>query len=407
MVDLNVQQTSQAQQLHQELLKLETQDTQASRIPVARRITWELLEKYTLAMGCREEIYEDLDWVQCTGFFQPVPALYSYIVDPTMAQAWKAYSRDEYGCRFRLPMEREAHVADEALLLTYCPRHLLTHVDGGGSLLGEPPNVLSTVWVQTIPRQAKTTLATALELICGKQTQDKFEDPVYKGISVFCLVTAAGLSEFHPIPSDADYLVLPMVPAAGEAELRIGHENACSDSNRLVVRRLLSVEYPTEGVSRTFTLLPPCHCLTPTDKPSARELTHEPSLWYNILYAYNTPQGYRQPVMNRVATSQDKIVAGRVLYTYTSLTVQAPWPSEDPPDLGAGTDPMEQRSHPLRLWQHQDADFAPGVETNPGNPGSATDGSVLVRGGANTDMSILPGDGCRDAILRLWWGVPF
>ena len=230
---MNVQQTSQAQQLRQELLKLETQDTQASRILVARRITREQLEKYPLAMGCREEISEDLDWEQCMGFFQPVPALHSYIVDLTVAQAWKAYSRDEYGCGFRLPMGREAHVADEALLLTYSPRHLLTHIDGGGSLLREPPNVLSAVWVHTIPGQAKTTLATALELICGKQTQDKFEDPAYKGISVFCSVTAAGFSEFHPIPSDADYLVLPMVPAAGEAELRIGHENACSDSYRL------------------------------------------------------------------------------------------------------------------------------------------------------------------------------
>ena len=432
---MNIQQTSQAQELRQELLKQETQDPRASQILVARSIMWELLEKYPLAMGCREEISEHLDWEQCTGFFQPIPALHLYIIDPTVAQAWKAYSGDEYGCGFCLPVEWEAHVADEALLLTYGPRHLLTQVDRGGSLLGEPPNILSAVWVHTIPGQAKTTLATALELICSKQMQDKFEGLAYKGISVFCSVTAAGFSKFHPIPLDADYLVLPMVPAAREAELCIAHENACSDSDRLLVRRLLSMEYLTEGVPRNFTLLPPCHSLIPTDKPSARELTRQPNLWYNILYAYTTPQGYCQPVMNCVATSQDEIVAGGVLYTYTSLTVPAPWPSEQPPNLGAGTDAVEaKKPSPLapaksesrssrtrktrvdsdgeaeeggdmndeicRLAmdaatnsQRQDEDFAPGVETNPCNPGSSTGAGVLACTGANTNLSVIPGDG--------------
>ena len=439
MVDMDLHKTSQAQQLRQELLKQETQDPRASQIPVACRITWDLLEKYPLSMGCREEISEHLDREQCSGFFQPVPALHSYIVDPTVSQAWKDYTGDEYGCGFCIPVERETHVADEALLLTFGPRYMLTHVDGGGSLLGEPPNVLSAVWVHTNPGQAKTTLATALELICGKQMQDKFEDPAYKGISVFCSVTAAGVSEFHPIPPDADYLVLPMVPAEGEAELRIAHENTCSDSERLLVRRLLSVVYPTEGVSRTFTLLPPCHSLTPTDKPSIRELAHKPNLWYNVLYSYTTPQGYRQPVMNHVATSQDEIVAGGQLYTYTSQTVPAPWPGVQPPILGSGTDAVEakkplppapaksdsksSRARKTRAEfysedsddeaeeegdmneeirhlatdaatnsQCQDAVFAPRVDTNPGNPGSSTGASVLARAGANTNLSVITGD---------------
>ena len=110
---MNIEQSSQTQQLRQELLKQEKQDPWASRIPVARRITWDLLERLSLSMGSREEISEDLDWEQCTGLFLPVPALHSYIIDPTVALAWKDYTGDEYGCGFRIPMEREPHVADE------------------------------------------------------------------------------------------------------------------------------------------------------------------------------------------------------------------------------------------------------------------------------------------------------
>ena len=192
--------------------------------------------------------------------------------------------------------------------------------------------------MHTIPGQAKTTLATALELICGKQMQDKFEDPAYKGISIFCSVTAAGLSEFHPIPSEADYLVLPIVPAAGEVGLRIAHENACSDSDKLVVGHLPSVEYPMDGVSRTFTLLLLCHSLTPMDRLSAREFVRQPNLWYNLLYTCTRPQGFHQPAMNRVGMSQDEIVASKILYTYNSQTVPA---RVEPPNLGAGTGAME------------------------------------------------------------------
>ena len=332
-------------------------------------------------------------------------------------------------------MERESHVADEALLLSFGPRNLLTHIDGGGSLLGEPPNVLSAVWVHTIPGQAKTTLATALELLGNQQTQDKFNDPTYKGISVFCSVTSADLSEFYPMPPKADYLVLPIVPAAGETELRIGHENACSDSHRLVVHRLPSVEYPTGGVSRTFTLLPPCHSLTPTDTPSVRELVRQPSLWYNILYTCTTPQGHRQPAMNRVDTSQDEIVAGGILYT--SQTIPAPWPRVEPPNLGADTGIVEAKdsssvdpkhkspraqktrckffsdesedeaeegddtndeihhlaSQAASSSQRQEADFIPGTELNPNTPGSATGGGILARAGMNTNLSVITGEG--------------
>ena len=299
-------------------------------------------------------------------------------------------------------------------------------------MLREPSNVLSAVWVHTIPGQAKTTLATTLELICGKQMQDKFEDPAYKGISVFCSITTAGLSEFHPIPLEADYLVLPMVLAAGEIKLRIAHENACSDSDKLVVRRLPCMEYPMDGVSQTFTLLPPCRSLTPMDRPSARELVHQPSLWYNLLYTCTT-QGYRQPAMNHVGTSQDEIVAGRILYMYTSQTIQAPWPRVEPPNLCAGTGAVEAKEsspavqvEPQRksscasktraefflAWggdtndeichlaseaasssQRQEADFIPGVESNPGNPSSTTGGGILVRAGANTNLSVITGKG--------------
>ena len=132
MVDMNIEQTSQAQQLRQELLRQEKQDPRASWIPVARHIMWELLERFPLSMGSRKEISKDLDWEQCTGLFLPVPTLHSYIVDPIVALAWKDYIGDEYGCRFRIPVERESHVADEALLLSFSPRNLLTHIDGGG-----------------------------------------------------------------------------------------------------------------------------------------------------------------------------------------------------------------------------------------------------------------------------------
>ena len=43
--------------------------------------------------------------------------------------------------------------------------------------------------------------------------------------------------------------------------------------------------------------------------------------------------------------------------------------------------------------QHQEADFVPVAESNPGNPSSTTGGSILVRAGANTNLSVITGEG--------------
>ena len=87
---------------------------------------------------------------------------------------------------------------------------------------------------------------------------------------------AGPLCGFNPIHQDADYHVVPLAPDEDGDKLTIADQLLVADSNNLVARRVLRVDYPTTDKDKAYSFLSPCH--TPSQDGSAeRQRSGPPS----------------------------------------------------------------------------------------------------------------------------------